>query len=424
MKKAWFMALAIGASSMLAACGGGGAGTSLTGGTWYLTSGSETAPAWQWAVPPGDSTVRTVEQWQKDVQYWVARFRDKDLPAFLSSVKRANTWGAAAQGMWWRGPNDPSPAQVEVDGNQAALDGDVRAVERLGAPPELVKQLLGVMMQAQKYESASLEGLQKQVNMIELVAITAPLAPITMYIAPAATPFMALGFGAAGVTATVKTAIQIHYGDGSQSGGAIFYNNIVTDGGGAIITAPLALLGPAAGRIAQVGGASAFTVAQVQMWTNVGVGGAVTGKSFIDAGRGYMNALDAFQRAGELEKRGGSEADKWLARDMRGQAWSTVVDATSALGWGLFGARGTVKGARDTVQFRQQMLQAQTYFEPLLLRMIDPSLKPGATLAQVEAAVKASRLSNRTDGRQVDIAFEMLSRMKAYFGDPAWLQSP
>ena len=60
MKKAWFMALAIGASSMLAACGGGGAGTSLTGGTWYLTSGSETAPAWQWAVPPGEQSKYTI----------------------------------------------------------------------------------------------------------------------------------------------------------------------------------------------------------------------------------------------------------------------------------------------------------------------------------------------------------------------------
>ncbi len=60
MKKAWFMALAIGASSMLAACGGGGSGTSLTGGTWYLTSGSETAPAWQWAVPPGEQSKYTI----------------------------------------------------------------------------------------------------------------------------------------------------------------------------------------------------------------------------------------------------------------------------------------------------------------------------------------------------------------------------
>jgi heat shock protein HslJ len=60
MKTAWFMALAIGASSMLTACGGGGSGTTLTGGTWYLTSGSETAPAWQWAVPPGEQSKYTI----------------------------------------------------------------------------------------------------------------------------------------------------------------------------------------------------------------------------------------------------------------------------------------------------------------------------------------------------------------------------
>lgn len=53
MKKALLLALAIGSSALLAACTSGGAGSSLTGGTWYLTSGTQTAPAWQWAVPPG-----------------------------------------------------------------------------------------------------------------------------------------------------------------------------------------------------------------------------------------------------------------------------------------------------------------------------------------------------------------------------------
>jgi len=60
MKKTWLLALAIGASSILAACSGGGSGTSLTGATWYLTSGTETAPAWQWAVPPGDQAKYTI----------------------------------------------------------------------------------------------------------------------------------------------------------------------------------------------------------------------------------------------------------------------------------------------------------------------------------------------------------------------------
>jgi heat shock protein HslJ len=48
------MALTIGASALLAACSGGGSGSSLTGTTWYLTGGTETVPAFQYAVPPGD----------------------------------------------------------------------------------------------------------------------------------------------------------------------------------------------------------------------------------------------------------------------------------------------------------------------------------------------------------------------------------
>jgi heat shock protein HslJ len=49
------MAVAIGASALLAACSGGGSGSSsLTGTTWYLTGGTETVPAFQYAVPPGD----------------------------------------------------------------------------------------------------------------------------------------------------------------------------------------------------------------------------------------------------------------------------------------------------------------------------------------------------------------------------------
>ena len=61
MKKALLLALAIGSSALLAACStGGGAGTSLTGGTWYLTSGTQTAPAWQWAVPPAEQASYTI----------------------------------------------------------------------------------------------------------------------------------------------------------------------------------------------------------------------------------------------------------------------------------------------------------------------------------------------------------------------------
>ena len=60
MKKAMLLALAIVSSALLAACTGGGAGSSLTGGTWYLTSGTQTAPAWQWAVPPGEQASYTI----------------------------------------------------------------------------------------------------------------------------------------------------------------------------------------------------------------------------------------------------------------------------------------------------------------------------------------------------------------------------
>ena len=277
------------------------------------------------------------------------------------------------------------------------------------------------MQQAASYERQSIGRLQGEINTVKWVCITAPLAPVTMFIAPAATPFIALGFATAGATATVRTAIQIHYSDGRTGAGQIFYNNIVMDGSGAIITAPLALLGPAAGRVAQAGGAGAFTAQQTAMWTNVGVGGAMSGRSLWEAGHGYTQALETMQQADALERRATSESERWMVQRLRGEAWSTVLDATSNLGWGIFGVRATTQGARATLAFRQQRLQAQAFFEPLLLRQIDPSLAPGATLPQVEAAVRARRLAG--GGREVDTAFEMLSRMHDYFGDRAWMQS-
>ena len=39
---------------------GGGSGSGLTGTTWYLTSGTETVPAWQYAVPPGEQANYTI----------------------------------------------------------------------------------------------------------------------------------------------------------------------------------------------------------------------------------------------------------------------------------------------------------------------------------------------------------------------------
>lgn len=379
----------------------------------------------KWAVPPGDTTaVRTFEQWQKDVQYWVNRFRDRDLPDYLSSLQRANHWGAQTEGIFWRGAGEDSPAQIEVNGNYKMLVNDIAAVAGLGAPPETLKQLWRVMQQAGHYEQKSIAVLQGEITKVGWVMATAPLAPVTMFVAPAATPFIALGLGTAGATASIKTAIQIHYGDGKSGVGEVFYNNIVMDGSGAIITAPLALLGPAAGRVAQLGGVSGFSAQQVAMWTNVGVGGAMSGKSLWDAGNGYVQAIDTLKQADKLDKNATSDGERWLARALRAEAWSTITDSTSSLGWGLFGAKATAKGTRDTLAFRQQMLQARTFFEPLLLKQINPSLKPGATLPEVEAAIKAQRLSGRGGGRDVDAAFEMLSRMHDYFGDHAWLKSP
>ena len=60
MRRALFAALAMGASTLLAACSGGGSGSSLTGTTWYLTAGTETVPAFQYAVPAGEQANYTI----------------------------------------------------------------------------------------------------------------------------------------------------------------------------------------------------------------------------------------------------------------------------------------------------------------------------------------------------------------------------
>jgi heat shock protein HslJ len=59
VRKALFLALAAGAGRLLAACGSSGSG-GLTGTTWYLTSGTETVPAWQYAVPPAEQANYTI----------------------------------------------------------------------------------------------------------------------------------------------------------------------------------------------------------------------------------------------------------------------------------------------------------------------------------------------------------------------------
>lgn len=50
MRKAIFMALLVATSGLLAACDRDST-ADLTGKTWYLVSGSERLPAWQWTVP-------------------------------------------------------------------------------------------------------------------------------------------------------------------------------------------------------------------------------------------------------------------------------------------------------------------------------------------------------------------------------------
>jgi heat shock protein HslJ len=54
------MAIVIGASAALAGCGGTGSGSGLTGTTWYLTAGTETVPAFQFAVPAGEQANYTI----------------------------------------------------------------------------------------------------------------------------------------------------------------------------------------------------------------------------------------------------------------------------------------------------------------------------------------------------------------------------
>jgi heat shock protein HslJ len=58
VRKTLLLAVLIVAGSLAAACTA--SGSSLTGKTWFLTSGTQTAPAWQWAVPPADSLKYTI----------------------------------------------------------------------------------------------------------------------------------------------------------------------------------------------------------------------------------------------------------------------------------------------------------------------------------------------------------------------------
>ena len=60
VRKAIFSAVVIAVGSLLVACSSGGGASSLTGTTWYLTAGTETVPAWQWAVPPGEQANYTI----------------------------------------------------------------------------------------------------------------------------------------------------------------------------------------------------------------------------------------------------------------------------------------------------------------------------------------------------------------------------
>jgi heat shock protein HslJ len=59
MRRVVFMAFIIGAATLVAACGNNDNNT-LTGKTWYLTSGTEKLPAFQWTVPPPQQANYTV----------------------------------------------------------------------------------------------------------------------------------------------------------------------------------------------------------------------------------------------------------------------------------------------------------------------------------------------------------------------------
>ncbi|HEX5014349.1 MAG TPA: META domain-containing protein, partial [Candidatus Limnocylindrales bacterium] len=59
MRKSLLLVAVVVASTLAAACTAGG-GSDLTGKTWFLTSGSQTNPAWQWVVPPPDSLKYTI----------------------------------------------------------------------------------------------------------------------------------------------------------------------------------------------------------------------------------------------------------------------------------------------------------------------------------------------------------------------------
>jgi heat shock protein HslJ len=59
MRRAFFLALLMATSGLLAACGGDDT-DALTGKTWYLVSGSEWLPAWQWVVPPDRQAAFTI----------------------------------------------------------------------------------------------------------------------------------------------------------------------------------------------------------------------------------------------------------------------------------------------------------------------------------------------------------------------------
>ena len=58
MRRSVLLAVMLAASAVLAACSGGG--SSLTGKTWFLTAGTDTTPAWQWAVPPAEQANYTI----------------------------------------------------------------------------------------------------------------------------------------------------------------------------------------------------------------------------------------------------------------------------------------------------------------------------------------------------------------------------
>lgn len=84
MKKAILIAFMLAATGLLAACGNNTSTDSLTGKTWYLVSGQEKNPAWQWAVPAA-----------QQANFTLVLNTDKTFSAQADCNQLAGTWSTS-----------------------------------------------------------------------------------------------------------------------------------------------------------------------------------------------------------------------------------------------------------------------------------------------------------------------------------------